>query len=354
MRSGRQNPCACMTGDEMQFLAGDIGGTNSRLWLLEAARGGWHTLHERVFDSGAYASFEAVLREFLHDTGAQPASACVAIAGPVRERGGAQTVEVTNLPWRLDSRALAAAFAIPRVQLINDFQATGYGIGRLAPQDLVVLQAGAAGATGPRAVIGAGTGLGQALLVAVDGHERVIATEGGHVDFAPTDALQYELLQQLREQHARVSYEHLLSGAGLLRLYEFLRARGATPESAAVAHAMRSEEAAAVISRHALADSDALCEQALELFVQIYGAQAGNLALTAGATGGVYVAGGIAPRILPKLTDGHFMSAFCAKGRMRPLLESIPVRVVINPAVGLIGAAHCAVQLAGTVPEQRP
>ena len=148
----------------MQFLAGDIGGTNSRLWLVEADGNNWRTLHERVFESGAYASFEAVLREFLDGASARPASACVAIAGPVRERGGAQTVEVTNLPWRLDSRALAAAFAIPRVRLINDFQATGYGIGRLAPQDLVVLQSGAADATGPRAVIGAGTGLGQALV----------------------------------------------------------------------------------------------------------------------------------------------------------------------------------------------
>ncbi len=343
-----------MTGDEMQFLAGDIGGTNSRLWLLETDGNDWRTLHERVFESGAYASFEAVLREFLDGVSARPAAACVAIAGPVRERSGAQTVEVTNLPWRLDSRALAATFKIPRVRLINDFQATGYGIARLAPQDLVVLQAGAPDAVGPRAVIGAGTGLGQALLVAVDGRERVIATEGGHVDFAPTDSLQDELLRQLRERHARVSYEHLLSGAGLLRLYEFLRARGTAPESAAVAQAMRSDEAAAVISRHGLAGSDALCGQTLELFVQIYGAQAGSLALTAGATGGIYVAGGIAPRILPRLTDGRFMSAFCAKGRMRPLLESIPVRVVINPAVGLIGAAHCAAQLAGTVPEQRP
>lgn len=338
----------------MQFLAGDIGGTNSRLWLLEAAGDGWHTLHERVFDSGAYASFEAVLREFLHETSGQPASACVAIAGPVRERGGAQTVEVTNLPWRLDSRALAAAFNIPRVQLINDFQATGYGIGRLAPQDLVVLQAGAADATGPRAVIGAGTGLGQALLLSVDGREQVIATEGGHVNFAPSDALQDELLRRLREQQEHISWEHLLSGTGLVRLYEFLRKQGTAGESAEVARAMRSDEAAAVISRHALADSDALCGQTLELFVQIYGAQAGNLALTAGATGGVYVAGGIAPRILTRLTDGRFMSAFCAKGRMRPLLESIPVRVVINPAVGLIGAAQCAAQLAGTAPGQRP
>lgn len=330
----------------MRFLVGDIGGTNSRLWLLEAVNDGWRMCREHIVDSRGYASVEAVLREFLDGESARLASVCLAIAGPVRERGGAQTVEVTNLPWRIDNRALAAAFAIPRVRLINDFQAIGYGIGRLAPADLVVLQAGANDVTGPRAVIGAGTGLGQALLVSVEGREQVIATEGGHVDFAPADALQSELWRQLRERHAHISYELLLSGDGLVRLYEFLRGCGAAAESAAVVRAMQGEDPAAVISRHALTRSDALCEQALELFVRIYGAQAGNLALAGGASGGVYVAGGIAPKILERLTDGSFMAAFLAKGRMRELLESIPVRVVVNPAVGLIGAAACAARLA--------
>ena len=331
----------------MQFLAGDIGGTNSRLWLLESVGDDWRTRYERVFDSGAYSSFGAVLREFLEHAGsARLASACLAIAGPVREHDSGQTVDVTNLPWRLDSAALATAFAIPHVRLINDFQAIGYGIDRLAPQDLAVLQPGASDAAGPRAVIGAGTGLGQALLVSADGCVQVIATEGGHTDFAATDALQIELLRHLLERQPHVSYEHLLSGAGLVRLYEFLRARTAAPESTEVARAMQGEDPAAVISRAALACSDGLCEQALDLFVRIYGAQAGNLALTAGATGGVYVAGGIAPRILDRLTDGGFIASFRAKGRMRRLLESVPVRVVVNPAVGLIGAAACAAGIA--------
>lgn len=330
-----------------QFVAGDIGGTHSRLRLLESAGDDWRMLRERVFDSGAYASFEAVLREFLAAAAPlQLASACLAIAGPVRERQGGQAVEVTNLPWRLDSDVLATAFSIGCVRLINDFEAVGYGIGRLAPADVVVLQAGSPEASGPRAVIGAGTGLGQAVVVSVGGREQVIATEGGHADFAPTDALQAELWRQLREREEHVSYEHLLSGSGLMRLYEFVRARGTASESAAVAGAMRSEDPAAVISRHGLARSDALCEQALDLFVRIYGAQAGNLALAAGATGGMYVAGGIAPKILGRLTDGSFIAAFRAKGRMRGLLERIPVQVIVNPAVGLIGAAACAARLA--------
>jgi glucokinase len=331
----------------MQFLAGDIGGTNSRLWLLESAGGDWRTVDAQVFDSGEHPSFEAVLRQFLNRASwPRLASACLAIAGPVHERDGVQTVDVTNLPWRLDSRALAAAFSIPRLRLINDFQAIGHAIARLAPPDLAVLQPGAAHAAGPRAVLGAGTGLGQALLLSADGREQSIATEGGHVDFAPTDALQIELLGRLLERQPHVSYEHLLSGAGLVRLYEFVRARGVAAESVDVAHAMEREDPAAVITRTALAGSDRLCVEALDLFVRIYGAQAGNLALAAGATGGVYVAGGIAPRILDKLTDGSFITAFRAKGRMRGLLKAIPVRVIVNPAVGLIGAAACAAGLA--------
>jgi len=328
----------------VRILAGDIGGTKTLVQIADVDVGQCDVVLEQRFESARYSDFSALLHEFLEAaTGLTPQAeaACFGVAGPVT----GDSARVTNLPWQLDAVAIGKHFGIPRVRLINDFQAVGYGIEALAPDDLRVLQAGKPRPHGPRAVIGAGTGLGEGLLVWQGGRYEMVASEGGHVDFAPLDELQWELLHHLMQQFEHVSYDRIVCGSGLVRIYEFLRARpdsGATPE---LHRAMQGGDPAAAISQAALHGADPLARQALDLFVQIYGAQTGNLALTAVATGGVFVAGGIAPKIIDKLTDGDFIRAFTRKGRMSDLLATIPVQVVLNPRVGLLGAALAASRL---------
>jgi glucokinase len=331
----------------MRILAGDVGGTKTLLQIAECDAGRCRPVREQRFDSGAYAGLAAVIRDFFREERANTIeAACFGVAGPVKQAESGQHVKVTNLPWEIDSRSLAHEFGFPRARLINDFQAVGYGIEALGAHDLVVLQRGEAVARGPRAVIGAGTGLGQGILVWDRDHYEPIATEGGHASFGPNDELEIELARYLLKTCGRASYERVLSGHGLVRLYAFLKARGETPESAALAQAMRKDDPAAAITRAALEGNDRLANQALDLFVDIYGAQAGNLALTAGATGGVYIAGGIAPKIIARLTDGRFMRAFCNKGKMTPYVTAVPVQVVTNARAGLIGAALAAGRMA--------
>ncbi|MEX2164892.1 MAG: glucokinase [Sulfuricaulis sp.] len=329
----------------MRVLAGDIGGTKTLLQVSAWAAGRPRTIREQRFDSCDYPSFDNLLIEFLNRGKKENIdSVCFGVAGPVRETDTGQTVKVTNLPWEIESDAIARDFGFPRVRLINDFQAIGYGIELLKEGDLVVLQQGEPLAHGPRGVIGAGTGLGQALLVWQADHYEPIATEGGHANFGPTSDLQIELLRYLLKTAGRSSYELIISGHGLARLYAFLKERGGIPESSVMSKAMKTGDAA-IITRAALEQNDRLANQAMDLFVEIYGAQAGNLALTAGATGGVYIAGGIAPKIVSRLTDGRFLRAFRNKGKMSAYVESIPVSVVMNPEVGLIGAARLASRL---------
>jgi glucokinase len=331
----------------MRVLAGDVGGTTTRLCIAECGADGCRTLHAKHFPSGAYAGLSAVLREFLrHESAATLDAVCLAVAGPIRATPAGPAAKVTNLPWEIEAAALAQAFGFARVRLINDFEAVGHGVAALATADLLVLQEGRGVAHGPRAVIGAGTGLGQAILVWQDDRYAVISTEGGHADFGPTDAVQLELAGELLARHGHSSYELLLSGSGLARLYEFLRARVAAAESPAVARAMTNDDPAAAITQAALNGGDPLARRALELFVTIYGAQAGNLALTAGATGGVYVAGGIAPRVLPAMPAlrAAFVRAFCNKGNMQSYVAAIPVRLVTNTDVGMLGALRVATE----------
>jgi glucokinase len=304
------------------------------------------TIREQRFDSCAYPCFSYLLIEFLkQEKKANIGAVCFGIAGPVRETDTGQAVKVTNLPWEIDGNAIAREFGFPTVRLINDFQAIGYGIELLKQSDLVVLQQGKPVAHGPRGIIGAGTGLGQALLVWSGDRYEPIATEGGHANFGPTSELQIELLRYLLKNTGRSSYELVVSGHGLTRLYEFLRDRNNLPESPGVRDAVKSGDAAAIITHAALDQTDKLANQAMDLFVEIYGAQAGNLALTAGATGGVFIAGGIAPKIVSRLTDSRFLRAFRNKGKMSAYVEAIPVSVVMNPKVGLIGAARLASRL---------
>ena len=330
----------------MRVLAGDIGGTKTLLQIAECKAGRCRAVRERRFDSGSYDGLASILHEILKgekkkDIGA----ACFGVAGPVKETAGGQSVKVTNLPWEIRSRDIQREFKFSRLRLINDFQAIGYGVEALGRKVLTVLQKGETVRHAPRAVIGAGTGLGQGILAWHQDHYEPIATEGGHANFAPMNDLQIELARFLLHTAGRTSWELVLSGHGLALLYDFLKRRGETPESPALAGIMQSEDPAAAITQAALETKDPLANSAVDLFVDLYGAQAGNLALTTGATGGVYIAGGIAPKILSRLTDGRFMQAFLNKGRMRSYVAAIPVYVVTKPEVGLIGAVRAATWL---------
>jgi glucokinase len=330
----------------MRVLAGDIGGTKTLLQIAECRAGRCRPVRERRFDSGAYDSLSSIIREFLkEDKKNSVKAACFGIAGPVKQTAKGESVKVTNLPWEIHGPDLRRKFKFPGLRLINDFQAIGYGIEALSKKDLVVLQHGRPVRHAPRAVLGAGTGLGQGILIWDKDHYAPIATEGGHANFAPTNELQIDLARHLLISHGRTSWELVLSGHGLVELYAFMKLRGEIAESPTVARDMQSEDPAAIITRAALEQNDPLANRALDLFVDIYGAQAGNLALNAGATGGVYIAGGIAPKILSRLTDGRFMRAFHSKGKMRSYVEAIPVQVAINPQVGLIGAVRAANRL---------
>jgi glucokinase len=330
----------------MRVLAGDIGGTKTLLQIAECKGGRYRVVREQRFDSASYDTLSSIIHQFLKQEKKNSIrGACFGIAGPVRETARGQSVKVTNLPWEIQGPELKRRFRISRLQLINDFQAIGYGIEALKKSDMVVLQKCRPVKHGPRAVLGAGTGLGQGILVWNGDHYAPIATEGGHANFAPANELQVELARYLLKAVGRTSWELVLSGHGIVELYAFLKHRGTVAESEEVARVMHGDDPAAAITHAAMVGNDPLASQALDLFVDIYGAQAGNLALTAGATGGVYIAGGIAPKIISRLTDGRFMRAFCSKGKMSSYVETIPVQVVTNPEVGLIGAALAATRL---------
>ncbi len=318
------------------FLAGDVGGTKTLLRLFEAGGG---VLAEQRFDSISFHSLEQVIAKFLRDfPSLSLAAACIGVAGPVD--GG--RANITNLPWRIDEASIAAEFRIPQVRLINDFQAVAYGIEALERQDLATLQGGQPQKCGVRAVIGAGTGLGEGFTVWQGSYYDAFPSEGSHADFAPTDALQIELLRYLAARYGHVSYERLLSGPGLVNIFEFLRDSRSKQVTAELQSAMKAGDPAAAISDCAMAGKDDLAVSALDLFVRIYGAEAGNLALKVLARGGVYIAGGIAAQIMGKLEGGAFLRAFADKGRFAGLLGDIPVHVVLNPKVGLMGAARLA------------
>lgn len=318
-------------------LAGDIGGTNSRLALFEArAEGPLVPVAERTYPSRDHDGLGPIVTLFRREFPQPIEAASFGVAGPVAA-GWSRT---TNLPWEIEARALGAGLSIEACFLLNDLEATAWGVTALGAEDTVVLQEGTPDETGNSAIIAAGTGLGEAGLFRASGRLLPFATEGGHADFGPRDDLEDDLLRFLRERHGRVSWERVVSGPGLVAIYEFLRDRGEHEESPETAEAMRRGDPGAAIS----AGRDALSREALDRFVSLYGAEAGNLALKMLARGGVFVAGGIAPRVLERLRSGIFMNAFLDKGRMRPVLEAMPVRVVTNDRVGLLGAARHALE----------
>ena len=320
------------------ILAGDVGGTKTALALFELRDGALVLEREATLPSREFPAFEDAVARFL-DGGTRPAveAACLGVAGPV-VNGRSVT---TNLPWQLDEATLAASIPARRVRLLNDLEATGYGVLTLPPTALEPLQRGAA-RRGNMVLIAAGTGLGEALLIWDGQRHLVVASEGGHVDFAPRTDLETELLRFLRKEFGRVSYERVLSGPGLYNVYRFLRDTGGLPEPSWLHDRIATGDPSAVVSEVGLAGGHPLCVQALDLFVAVYGAEAGNLALKALAVGGVFVGGGIAPKIRAKLADGTFVTAFCDKGRFAELMASIPVSLMLEPRAALLGAAHVA------------
>jgi glucokinase len=319
------------------ILAGDIGGTNARLAYFLPQNGHLRLISERVFPSRDYSEFGEIVSTFLQGAATRPDLACFGIAGPVHNG----RVETSNLPWIIEQSRLAKQIELPGTLLINDLEANAWGIGALSSQDLVPLnQVGPS--IGNQAVIAPGTGLGQAGLYWNGSEHEVFACEGGHADFAPRGNLQVELLQFLESRYGHVSYERVLSGPGLVNVYEFLRGKGYGDEPEGFAARLEHADAAAAISGAALDGSNRLAEQALDLWISVYGAEAGNLALKVMATGGIFLSGGITPKILPKLAGPLFMRAFLEKGRLRSLLEAVPVQVITNDKAGLLGAARCA------------
>jgi glucokinase len=325
----------------MIVLAGDVGGTNARLATVDVDGRSARIVKEHKYPSRDYPGLAPIVRRFCEEAASRPDRACFGIACALV----GEDCSAPNLPWTINVKKLAADIEIPRTTIINDFAAVGYGIDLLAPTDLATLQEGTRESRGPIVVMGAGTGLGQGFLVWEGDHYRVLASEAGHGDFAPRAKLQAGILQFLEGKFHRVSWERLLSGPGLVNIYHYLVASAVAPEQATVKDEMAREDPAAVITRHGLAKTDCLSDRALDLFSEIFGAQAGNLALTVVATGGVYLAGGIAPKIVERLRASPFMMAFRDKGRLSELLSHIPVHVVMNPNVGLLGSAAVAGRL---------
>ena len=320
------------------ILAGDIGGTNTRLALIEM-EGKWpRVIVERTFPSREHNGLDDIVRQFLGGDSPTTTRACIAVAGPIRNRQS----KPSNLPWVVDADHLTTLFGFDGVTLVNDLEANALGLVALEPKDFFVLNEGVPDLEGNKAIISAGTGLGEVGLHFEGKTQRPIASEGGHADFAPRNELEIELLRYLLPLFHHVSYERVLSGPGLFNIYKFLRDTGRGEESAWLADEMQGADPSAVITRAALAGESELCIRALDLFVSIFGAEAGNLALKVNATAGVFLGGGIAPRIIKKLKGPNFMAAFTAKGRMRALLKAVPVCVILNDLTALLGAAICA------------
>lgn len=338
--AGARRPGTDFTSEPI--LAGDIGGTNTRLALVHLENDTWAIRDKETYVSAEFDGLATIVNRYMERLDPRPTRAGFGVPCPVRDG----PCKATNLDWEIDPDVLAKRIGLDRTVVVNDFEAIGHAIPTLGPEDFAVLQNRTPAPQGPIAVLGAGTGLGQAFLFWQNGRYEVIPSEGGHTDFAPRTDLETEMFLYWMKKLKRVSWERFLAGPGLVRIYQFLISSGKHAESAAVANQMNNEDPAAVITEHALQHDDPACKHTLDLFTSIYGAQAGNLGLTIRATGGVYIAGGIAPRILPAVREGPFLDAFRAKGRLSNLTAQMSVRVITERNVGLIGAA-CAVRSIG-------
>jgi glucokinase len=319
------------------ILAGDVGGTKVNLALYDFADGKLKHAREERYPAKSYTGLQEIVKEFL--AADKVTAACFGVPGPVRDG----RLRLTNLPWTLDSRELSANLGIQHVFLINDLEANGYGIAELAPDQICTLNEGDASQIGNRALLAAGTGLGECFLAWNGRIHLPFPSEGGHADFAPRNEDEIDLLRFLKQKYnGRISFERVVSGMGLTNIYEFLREVRGLDEPNWLAERIAGEDPNAVITELALAAKSEICEKALDMFISAYGAEAGNLALKILSVGGLYVGGGIAPRIIERLKDGLFMKAFTDKGRLSQLLVNMPVRIILESRAALMGAAAYA------------
>lgn len=325
------------------ILAGDIGGTKANLALVDATGEGLEVVRERRYETARFDGLDEVAREFLAEGDEPVERACFGVAGPVI----GETIELTNAGWSVDRSALRAAIEVERVDFLNDLEATAYGLDALEDDQVEALADGE-----PRGVtaglIAAGTGLGMAIVTHLDGRAFALASEGGHADFAPRNDEEVALWRFLRARHGHVSAERVVSGPGIRAIYDFLEETGREPVPEWLAERLAAaEDPSAAISEAAIGGEAPICERAMTIFVDCYGAAAGDLALTALALKGLYVGGGIAPSVLPLLQDGdRFLRAFREKGRLKELLDPVPVLVVLETRAAVLGAARYARMLA--------
>jgi len=321
------------------ILAGDIGGTKTRLAYFDTGNAGLTLVADETFPSQNYNSLDEIVKNFVNKHSVSITRACFGIAGPVKRA----CVKTPNLPWLVDGHRLAQRLHLESVGLINDLEANAFGVACLGPEDFLVLSEGGGELVGNAAIISAGTGLGEAGLYWDGAQHHPFASEGGHADFAPRNSIELELLRYLIKQFGHVSYERVLSGPGLLNIFHFLRLKRKRKVPTWLKDEMEQRDPATVISEAAVKGRCEICVHTLDLFVSIFGAEAGNLALKVMARGGVYVGGGIAPKIVSKLKNSQFLYSFSDKGRMKSLLEKIPVHVILNDQAALLGAARAAV-----------
>ena len=320
------------------ILAGDIGGTKTNLAYFDVENGKLVPKTAASYPSQEFPTLSAIVAKFRSQHPTPISGAAFGIAGPVVEGQS----HLTNLDWEIDVETLRKDLGLEAVELVNDLQATAYGTLHLSVNERLALQEGQPQANGSIAVIAAGTGLGESALIWDGKHYRAIASEGGHADFSPRNEQEASLMQFLTRKFGHVSWERILSGPGLFSLYEFLSQRSSGAPPAWLKEAFSSGDPAAVVSKAAMEGKDPACVEALDLFISLYGSETGNLALKVLATGGVYIGGGIAPKILAKLKSGSFVQNFKAKGRLEQLLQAMPVFVVLNDRIALFGAAHVA------------
>lgn len=323
------------------YLIGDIGATKTNIVLLENIDQKYKPVFEKTFTSKDFDSLRSIVKKVIEENHFQVQSACFGVAGPVKNG----KCEATNLPWLIDSKKIADVLNIKpdAISLLNDLEAAAYGIDVIEEKDLYTLNKGNLQKNGTRCLISAGTGLGESIIIAEGGDEKKykpIPSEGGHTDFAPRNKIEIDLLNWLINKYGRVSYERILCGPGLINVYEFFKETEYQDIPKWVLERFKNEDSSAVISELAIEKKDECCEKALELFVSVYGAEAGNMALKCLATGGVYIGGGIAPKILTKIKEGAFMQSFTNKGRLSVMVALMPVKVILNDKLPLFGCIN--------------
>lgn len=323
------------------YLVGDIGGTKTNIAILDSNGNSFKTVFEKSFLSKDYDTLRTIVKKvFEEDIKGKfnITKACFGVAGPIKNG----KCDATNLPWIVDSKKIAEVLNLGNndVFLLNDLEAAAYGIDCLTDKDIFILNEGEEQKNGTRCLISAGTGLGESIIVHDEKNYRPIPSEGGHTDFAARNKTEMDLLEFLMDKYGRISYERILSGPGLLNTYEFFKKTSTQDISGWLSERIKEEDPSAVISEVAMSKKDESCEKALDLFVSVYGAEAGNLALKSLATGGVYIGGGIAPKILDKIKEGSFMQAFTNKGRLSIMISQMPVKVILNPKHPLLGCGN--------------